>query len=204
MTVRRVCLALVLAVSAGLSLQAQTVDSTAKEPSLDNGSLKEQYNYMIEKSNDYQDYKVIKKSWTQKFEKSLSDSLQAMDKRKKTADNLALTQQTEIDKLKAKMGATQDSLQLVREQKNNMAFVGVNMEKTSYRTLMWSLIGVLTILLLIFIFRFKNSNAVTRQAKGTLADVEEEFAEYKKRSLEREQKLRRELQDEINKQKVKN
>tara|TARA_R110000850_G_scaffold107683_1_gene219488 strand:- start:1704 stop:1910 length:207 start_codon:yes stop_codon:yes gene_type:complete len=68
---------------------------------------------------------------------------------------------------------------------------------------MWSVIGVLTLLLIIIIFILKNNNATTRDAKAKFENLDEEFADYKKRSLEREQKLRRELQDEINKQKTK-
>ena len=39
-----------------------------------------------------------------------------------------------------------------------------------------------------------------QKARYDLQELEEEFAVHKKKSLEREQKLRRQLQDEINKQ----
>ncbi|RLD74786.1 MAG: hypothetical protein DRJ07_19300 [Bacteroidetes bacterium] len=55
--------------------------------------------------------------------------------------------------------------------------------------------------LVFFIFRFKASNAITKQANGLLTETEEEFEIYKATALEREQKVRRELQDELNKQK---
>ncbi len=66
--------------------------------------------------------------------------------------------------------------------------------------LMWTAIGILLLLLIIFIIRFKASNAITVKAKENLATMQDEFEEHRKRSIEREQKLRRELQDEINKQ----
>ena len=77
------------------------------------------------------------------------------------------------------------------------------MSKAGYNVLMWSIIAGLLILLLFFIFKFKNSNAITRQAKFALAETEEEFEEHRKRALEREQKVMRRLQDELNKQKAK-
>ena len=76
------------------------------------------------------------------------------------------------------------------------------MSKTSYNILLWSIIGGLLAFLLFFIYKFKNSNAVTKQAKLSLAETEEEFEEHRKRALEREQKVMRRLQDEINKQKA--
>ncbi len=66
---------------------------------------------------------------------------------------------------------------------------------------MWSIIGGLLALLLLFIYKFKNSNSITREANHNLAEIEEEFDDHRRTALEREQKVRRQLQDEINKQK---
>jgi hypothetical protein len=68
---------------------------------------------------------------------------------------------------------------------------------------MWSIIAALFALLLFFIYKFKNSNTLTRQAKFKLEEVESEFEEHRRIALEREQKVRRQLQDEINKNKAK-
>ena len=40
---------------------------------------------------------------------------------------------------------------------------------------------------------------LTKQAQENLITVEEEFEAHRKKALEREQKLRRQLQDEVNK-----
>ena len=82
-----------------------------------------------------------------------------------------------------------------------MSLFGLQMSKTGYNLLMWSIIGALLILLVFFIYKFNNSNIVTKQAKLSLSEMEEEFEEHRKVALEREQKVRRQLQDEINKQK---
>jgi hypothetical protein len=66
---------------------------------------------------------------------------------------------------------------------------------------MWSIIGALLALLIFFVYKFNNSNVVTKEAKLALSEMEEEFEEHRKVALEREQKVRRQLQDEINKQK---
>ena len=54
---------------------------------------------------------------------------------------------------------------------------------------------------LFFIYKFRNSNAVTRAAKKSLEETELEFEEHRRTALEREQKVRRQLQDELNKNK---
>ncbi len=179
-------------------------DSTQQEKgSLDGGSLKSQYEYMVEESNNYQEFKVIKKDWATKFGRNLSDSLDAIKIELDGAASLAKMQVSTIDGLEKELATTRDSLKISLSEKSNMAWLGVDMHKSSYRILMWSVIGVLTLLLIIIIFILKNNNATTRDAKAKFENLDEEFADYKKRSLEREQKLRRELQDEINKQKTK-
>ena len=82
-----------------------------------------------------------------------------------------------------------------------MSLFGIQMSKTSYNILMWSIIAGLLTFLLVFIYKFKNSNSITKSAKIALAEVETEFEEHRRVALEREQKVRRQLQDEINKQK---
>ncbi|MCB0431897.1 MAG: tRNA (guanine-N1)-methyltransferase, partial [Mangrovimonas sp.] len=69
---------------------------------------------------------------------------------------------------------------------------------------LWGIIGILLALLGFFIYKFKNSNTITKESKKALADIELEFEEHRKVALEREQKVRRQLQDELNKQKKEN
>jgi hypothetical protein len=47
--------------------------------------------------------------------------------------------------------------------------------------------------------RFRNSNAITKAAKKELQTTEEELEELRRKSIEKEQKLGRQLLDERNK-----
>jgi uncharacterized membrane protein (DUF106 family) len=83
-----------------------------------------------------------------------------------------------------------------------MALLGMQTSKTNYNVIMWTIIAALTALLLFFIYKFKNSNSLTKEAKYKLEEVESEFEEHRRNALEREQKVRRQLQDELNKNKA--
>ena len=61
-------------------------------------------------------------------------------------------------------------------------------------------IGLIAILAF-FIFRFKQSNLITKASKLALEQSEKEFELYKEKALEREQKAMCMLQDELNKKK---
>lgn len=78
---------------------------------------------------------------------------------------------------------------------------GMPFSKSLYHGIMWSLVFTMLIFSVFLITRFKNANGITRDAKEKLTEVEEEFELFKRNAIEREQKLRRLLQDEINRQK---
>lgn len=172
------------------------------ELSLDKGSIDNQFEYVITRSNNYQDFKVVKKTWLYTLKAHTIDSLKAVHKDLADTKILVDTQAKEISDLKSSLESTQTNLENTRSEKDNIGLFGAQMSKGSYKTIMWLIIASLLALLGLFIYKFNNSNAVTRQAKKNLADIEEEFEEHRKTAVEREQKVRRQLQDEINKQKT--
>lgn len=177
--------------------------ATAEEDklSLNSGSIDNQFDFVIKRSNNYQDYKVVKKNWLFTLKAHTLDSLKAVHKDLADTQLVVKNQAEEISGLKLNLSNTQSDLDKTNTEKDNMALFGLQMSKTNYNVLMWTIIAGLLALLLFFIFKFKNSNAITREAKLALAETEEEFEEHRKSALEREQKVRRQLQDEINKQK---
>lgn len=169
------------------------------EKALEQESLTRQFDYVIKKSNRYLEFKVIKGTWITKLRANAMDSIQALES-KIVASNLQISKQKEtISGLEQSLEQTNNKLTAVTQEKDSMNFLGMPFSKSSYKTLMWSIAGVLLALLLFFAYRFKNSNAITINAKKSLLDVEQEFEDHRRRSLEREQKVNRRLQDEINK-----
>ncbi|NER13282.1 tRNA (guanine-N1)-methyltransferase [Leptobacterium flavescens] len=179
---------------------AQTDEKTGL--SLDSGPIDSQFEYVIKKSGNYQEYEVIKKIWINKLRRNVSDSLGRI--KKETNDLLSKidTQQGEITQLKADLNTTNTNLSQTTKEKESISFFGSLINKGFYKTIMWGIIAILTLLLLVFIYKFRNSNIVTQEARGSLAELEEEFEQHRRRALEREQKLSRQLQDELNKQKL--
>ncbi|MDZ7846772.1 MAG: tRNA (guanine-N1)-methyltransferase [Owenweeksia sp.] len=175
-------------------------ENEASKLSLDDGSIDSQIEYVIKESNNYQQYEVIPKNWMVKLRKNVADSVKSFrQKANKLRSNLK-ARDSEIMQLTSNLQSTQDTLRQTRKAQNDMALLGMPMQKSSYRATMWTIIGVLILFLLIFIVRFNRSQVATRESKESLKTVQDEYDQHRKRSLEREQKLRRELQDELNKQ----
>jgi len=193
-----------------IQFQAQTdTANAASKLSLDSGSIESQFEYLTKKSNGWKDergqrYEVIRIQWIEKIKKNTLDSLKAVRKNLNDTKVVVTKQDNEISKLKTSLSSTQDTLDQTNSQKDNISLFGIQMSKSSYNGLMWSIIGVLSALMLFFMYKFKSSNSVTREAKKSLAEIEEEFEGHRRNALEREQKVRRQLQDEINKHKNSN
>ncbi len=191
-----------------LNIQAQnTANKTQNEElSLDRGTIDSQFEYVITKSSNWNDerrqpYEVIKRNWILTLKSHVLDSLKAVHKNLNDTQSIVNKQAEEITLLKTNLSNTQGTLNKTNIEKDSMSLFGIQMSKSGYNSLMWSIIGCLLVFLLFFIYKFKDSNTITKQAKITLAETEEQFEEHRRVALEREQKVRRQLQDEINKHK---
>ncbi|MCK0125514.1 tRNA (guanine-N1)-methyltransferase [Gelidibacter sp. F2691] len=183
---------------------ANAQETTTEEDdklSLTEGTIDNQFEYVIQKSYNYQDYKNVKKTWLYQLKAHTLDSLKAIQNNLTRSQNTVDSLAQEITSLKSNLSETKTTLAETNEEKDNMALFGLQMSKGNYNVLMWSIIGGLFALLLLFIYKYRNSNSVTKLAQKSLVETEEEFEEHRRTALEREQKVRRQLQDEINKQK---
>lgn len=183
-----------------LSIFSVSFSAQQAEPiDLNKGSLEEHYNDLYKKSNNYQDYKVIKKTKINNFWKNVSDSLDVQQS-KLVANNKKLNgQASEIEVLKTAEGELKANIASLTEEKDGISFFGTIWTKQKYKTTMWTLVFLLLGLLAFVIVRFLNSNRITRNTKVKLAEVEGEFDGFRKTAILREQEIKRELQDYINK-----
>lgn len=164
-----------------------------------NKTLDEHFVDIIDNSNRYEDYKVVKRYKLDDLRKTVTDTIAAYKAEVSQLRSSLETTQTKVSELEQQVGALQTELTASQTAENEMSFFGSQTSKSTYKTIMWSIIGGLMFLLMIFVLRFKNSNSVTRSAKVKLKEVEDEYESHRQRSLEREQQIRRKLQDEINK-----
>ncbi|MFK7749702.1 MAG: tRNA (guanine-N1)-methyltransferase [Kordia sp.] len=193
---------LFLAITLSFSVLA-SAQNVAKNANLKlkDGPIKEQFEFIIKNSNKYKNYKVVKREWIEKLQKNVADSINAAQKDLSTEVAKVATQQTDIEKLKADFAAVNQKIEDLNTEKDSISLLGLQLSKGSYQSLMWGIIAVLGVLWLFFTYKFKASNTITKEAKAKLTETEHEFEEHRKRALEREQQVRRKLQDEINKNK---
>jgi len=174
--------------------------AVSQETKKDTLTIEEQFDRIYRISSSYQEYKVIRKTTYQGLKTNVLDSIKIIDKelQLKNIHNNVLNDS--LQEVKKVLEILETDMKLLITEKNSISFLGIQLNKSTYTIIVWSIILLLIIALLYFIYQYKNSYYVTSEAKSNLSEAEEELATYKKKSLEREQKLRRQLQDEINKQ----
>ena len=196
----RILFALALLIPTFL-IHAQEDESANEE----DNTLRGQFEELERKSGNYRAngirYEVIKLSDLYETKNNVFDSLDTANKNIKDLTSTISANNAEIEDLNNKLQETTNNLNAVTEEKDSISFFGALISKGTYNFILWSIIFGLLLLLLFFIYRFRNSNFLTQQAKSALADLEEEYQNHRRRALEREQKISRQLQDELNKQK---
>ncbi|WP_235295776.1 hypothetical protein [Portibacter marinus] len=167
--------------------------------SLNDGTIDSQYDYLLDKSNNYQQYKVVRKDFLNKFYGNVADTLESNNNEIANLNRTIIMQEESVDSMKSKVETLQSDLAQVNKEKDSFSLFGILLNKSTYNTMMWSLILGLLGALIFYIFRFNRSHAVTAKAKENLSKTKSEFDAYRKKTLEKEQVLMRKLQDELNK-----
>ena len=174
--------------------------SFSQEITEEPNSIENQFDKIYRTSTSYQIYKVISKKAYQGLKVNVLDSLNSSKKIILEKERLLKEEKNTIEETKKLLSKTQLDLETANQKENSISLFGLQLSKISYNLLLWGIIILLLLGLSYFIFKFIKSNVLTKEAKNNLIDVEAEFELHRKKSLVREQKLRRQLQDEINKQ----
>ncbi|MAW94641.1 MULTISPECIES: hypothetical protein [unclassified Leeuwenhoekiella] len=188
-------ISLLLSLFSIIGLNAQETET----PKPKTNTISQQFEDLLDNSNNYQDYKVVKLNSLNKLKANTADSISAFKVQITDLQAQINTQQEEIQTLNQTLEETKTTLEETRAEKDSIFFLGIPMSKGGYMSMMWGIVAVLALALVFFIFRFKGSNAHTQEARKKLADLEVEYDEYRKKALEKEQKMGRLLQDERNK-----
>ncbi len=175
--------------------------SLAQETTIeDTNTIENQFDKIYRKSTTYQVYKVISKDSYQQLKSNVLDSLKSSKKNISKKESLLIAERNSIKETKELLAKTELELNDSLSKENSISVAGLQLSKTTYNLTLWSIIIAMLLALTYFIFKFSKSNVLTKEAKSNLIEVEQEFEQHRKKTLEREQKLRRQLQDEINKQ----
>lgn len=172
--------------------QRDTVKNT--DPSL-NG----QYNFMLSRTRTSPDgYKMIAKYRLDELWKNVMDTLRKEKSDRKNLQQKITEQEKTVNYLKTEISGKEASLTENTNKVNEINVLGISFEKGTYNIMMWSIVCALAIALVIVIARSGKNINEARHRTELYNEIADEYQAFKSKSVEKERKLARELQDERN------
>ncbi len=161
--------------------------------------IDEEFESLINESNNYQDYKVVKensllqlKSRTASYINDLQDKITQLEA------NITAEQQAQ-QRLKNELESKSNTVITLNQEKDTIDFLGFSLNKSLYNTLVWSFVGLLVLAVTAQSISYKRSKTTTDLAYQEKETAEAELERVKLRAIEEKQRLGRQLQDERNK-----
>ena len=182
------------------TLPAQVDPAEEKVPNnfLPDAPLQEQFVYLKDESNAYKDKKIIREVRLNRFWTNVKDSLAQVRQQLTATQAKVNSQGTEIGSLNETIAAQQQTVNASEHASTHISVMGIDMLKNSFLSFFWITASVLTLLLLVALYQYRNSKQVTSKTQYNLRAIQRELEDFRKKSLEKERKLRRELQTERN------
>lgn len=169
--------------------------TTEDIPSLRSGTIESQFDYIYQKSNNFQEYKVVKRTNLDQLKSNILDSMKTMRGEVITIKGILANKNDSIANLNTSLQVTEVDKQEAIDAKDNFNFLGMGIEKSVYSSMMWMIVIGLAAALGFFSFQYSKSFNKIRKAQKDLVEVQEEFESHRKNTLDRERKLKRELVD---------
>lgn len=186
------------AIALGIFSMILSTGAAAQDTNSGQNPVEEDFNNLIETSNDYQGFKVVDYNELINLRNRTSQYFNKQNEEIISQQSTLESLQREVDSLSAELNNTQQELERVNADKDSITFLGMPFSKGGYKAFMWGLVGLLILALIFFIYRYKQSHTHTVEARNNLTTTEKEFDAYREKALEKEQRLGRQLQDERN------
>ena len=173
----------------------------AAQVALENKSatLSERYQLMKSNSQTFQDYKVIKEYILDGVWKISQDTLTAISSRLENAHQQIAALKQEVQQIKSTLDTHKQSVAQIEYDSDHISLAGISFTKNVFRLLAFTIMAVLVGIIVFLMGHWKLSVAKMKEHMLIADMISREFDDFKKKALEKQVKLSRELQNERNK-----
>ena len=156
---------------------------------MDSTSLEDQLDFVRQKTRVYDNFRAIREDIFLKMKKNSIDSLNA-EKLEVARLQSELTESNfQIVNLNEDLSRTKEERDQAIRTKDSFSFLGMQVQKGVYNTVMWIIVLALVSTGIILFLLFKRSYVVTTSTRKELDNLQEEYETYRKDSREKYEKL---------------
>jgi len=165
-------------------------------------TITNQFSTLFNTSSNYQNFKIVDKQSLLDLQHNVEDSLRQYKTNATANQSLIDQHKQDLETATQKLAKAEEELKTSLAKEEHFEFLGIAANKNTIQTVILALFAFMFVLVALFYYRFKRCHVETKEALLKLKETDDELEEFRKSSLEREQKIRRQLQDEINKNKM--
>jgi cell division protein FtsB len=148
---------------------------------LENGTLREQMNYISEKTRIYENYRAIREDMFQLIMRNAVDSLSKAQGQITILAMMNRNLVARIDSLTADIASLETKLDEAVRTKESIRILGMNINKNAYNSIMWIIIAILLFLLGFGFLIFKSNLSTMLRTKKDLEELKVEFEAYRQK-----------------------
>ena len=163
---------------------AGTIKSIGQSPMpeiLEQGTIREQMNYLEERTRIYENYRAIREDMFQMIKRNAVDSLLKVQGQVTILAGMNKNLLARIDSLTISLTDTKSLLAEAVSTKENIGVLGMNLNKTAYNSIMWVIVVILLSLLALGFLVFKRNLTVMLRTKKDLDELKIEFEAYRQK-----------------------
>lgn len=156
---------------------------------LDTASIENQLNSIHQRTRVYDNFRAIRDDIFLKMKGNVNDSLNEIKLDIARLNSNLADRNFQIETLNSDLTRTKNERDEAIRNKDSMSFIGIQMNKTLYNSILWFVILGLLIVSAVLFLLFKRAHAVTSQIKEELKTMQTDFEEHKRSSREKYEKL---------------
>jgi hypothetical protein len=162
-------------------------------------TIKGQINFIEERARIYENYRAIREDMFQKIKTNVMDTLSANKNRITILNNLISALNRTNDSLNTILKTTKTSLEEITETKNDIRVLGMDINKASYNSLVWTIIACLIVVLAIGFLAFKRVLFLNISTGKDFKELKVEFEAYRQSSRIAREKIEMDHFNELKK-----
>jgi hypothetical protein len=162
-------------------------------------TLAERYALMKSKAQTYGEYKVVKETDLDAVFKTMRDSIQATKNILSSSNKSITNLHAQTDSLRTSIQQKEASVQDIIYDSTHISVLGINFNKAFFIGFVAILMAAMIVTLVTVIGRMKLMQNSLKEKSDLAAETASAYAAYKLKAMEKQTKLARDLQTELNK-----
>ena len=193
---KRVPLLLMVVLLVAGSAFAQTAEDALKN---DKQTLRERYLVMKMKSQNYQEYKVIKENILDGMWKIVLDTMNAKQAAIRKSQSEINNLQAQLDKNIETLKAKENSMNDIVYASTHIRVLGIDFDKGFFAGMFGAILIIAGLVLAGVLYSMKVLKKNLNEKEELASAISNEYEDYKRKAMDKQTKLSRELQNERNK-----